>query len=54
MTHYAIYTINFWKQDAKCVGRGDCTRNAGAGDKAGNRTDEQPILRRLFYENGSK
>ena len=34
--------------------QGDCAGNTGAGDKAGNRTDEQPILRRLFYEDGSK
>ena len=28
--------------------------NGGAGDEAGNRTYERPILRRLFYEDGCK
>jgi hypothetical protein len=28
--------------------------NIGAGDEAGNRTYERPILRRLFYEDGCK
>lgn len=32
----------------------DCAGNAGAGDEAGNWTDERPILRRLFYEDGCK